>query len=119
VSPQADVATRLKLAVDNAKALAHSDAILDAAHELYYSDPNCPCDTACDPCADCAHPDCAHHEGRGCRVTGCTCFRMLSDTDCLACKGTGDVSIDVEQPSGRVVEDDRPCPDCRGTGVAS
>ncbi len=95
-----------------------ADAFLDAVHDAFYSDPNCDCDQLHDPCAKCTHPECAHHSARGCRATGCECFRFLTDDDCPDCGGTGDVSVDVELAGGRVVEDDLPCPACRGTGEA-
>ena len=98
--------------------LAQADAALAAAHDLYHSDPNCDCDERHDPCAKCTHPECAHHDARGCRATGCECWRFLTDDDCLACNGIGNISIDIEVGGGRVIEDDLPCPYCRGTGVA-
>jgi hypothetical protein len=78
----------------------------------------CGCDEQCAPCARCTHVECDHHQARGCQMPGCSCWVWLSDTDCLHCGGMGDVSVDVETSSGRVLEDDKPCPWCRGTGQA-
>lgn len=82
---------------------------------LALGDP-CGCDEACDPCDRCKHPECEHHHARGCQTTGCTCFTWLSATDCEFCDATGETSIDQEAPNGRVVDIDKPCPWCRGTG---
>lgn len=76
----------------------------------------CGCDEQCAPCARCQHVECDHHSARGCQMPGCNCYVWLSDSDCLHCGGTGETSIDVETLSGRVLDIDRPCPWCRGTG---
>jgi hypothetical protein len=82
---------------------------------LALGDP-CGCDEQCDPCDRCRHPECEHHDARGCQTTGCTCMTWLSASDCEFCSGSGDTSIDHELAGGRVIDADVPCPWCRGTG---
>jgi hypothetical protein len=82
----------------------------------------CGDDHACMPCARCDHTECTHYDDgllyRDCTVEECRCHLWLSDTDCPHCDGLGFVGVDIELPNGRVREDDRPCPWCRGSGVA-
>jgi hypothetical protein len=83
---------------------------------------SCGDDEDCFPCARCGHTDCKHEDDglqyRDCRVADCRCHLWLSDSDCQECDGIGWFSVDVEIAGGAVREDDRPCPWCRGSGVA-